>query len=183
MSRTSECWFENCRIPAENRLPKASGLGAPLSCLSHARTGIAWGVVGAAVDCYETALAYTKSREQFGRPIAGFQLVQQKLVWMVQEITKAQLLMLRLTRMLETGSVRPAQISLAKRNNVWMALECARNARDILGAAGITDRYSVIRHLMNLETVSTYEGTHDIHTLVVGRDITGINAFGDEIPR
>ena len=178
MSRTSECWFESCRIPAENRLPKASGLGAPLSCLAHARTGIAWGVIGAAIDCYETALAYAKSREQFGRPIAGFQLVQQKLVWMVQEITKAQLLALRLTRMMEMRAARPAQISLAKRNNVWMALECARKARDILGAAGITDRYPVIRHVMNLETVSTYEGTHDIHTLMLGRDITGINAFG-----
>ena len=178
MSRTSECWFENCRIPAENRLHKASGLSAPLSCLSHARLGIAWGVIGAAIDCYETALAYAKEREQFGRPIAGFQLVQQKLVWMVQEITKAQLLALRLTRMMETGSARAAQISLAKRNNVWMALECARMARDMLGAAGITDRYSVIRHLMNLESVSTYEGTHDIHTLIIGRDITGIEAFG-----
>jgi glutaryl-CoA dehydrogenase len=178
MSRTSECWLENCRVPLENRLPRASGLGAPLSCLSHARTGIAWGVIGAAIDCYETALAYAKSREQFGRPIASFQLVQQKLVWMAQEITKAQLLALRLTRMMEMGAVRPAQISLAKRNNVWMALECARKARDILGAAGITDRYPVIRHVMNLESVSTYEGTHDIHTLAVGRDITGINAFG-----
>jgi glutaryl-CoA dehydrogenase len=135
-------------------------------------------VIGAAIDCYETALAYAKSREQFGRPIAGFQLVQQKLVWMAQEITKAQLLALRLTRMMEMGSARPGQISLAKRNNVWMALECARKARDILGAAGITDRYPVIRHVMNLETVSTYEGTHDIHTLVIGRDITGISAFG-----
>ncbi len=178
MSRTSECWFENCRIPAENRLPKASGLGAPLSCLSQARAGIAWGVIGAAIDCYETSLAYAKSRQQFGRPIAGFQLVQEKLVWMVQEITKAQLLALRLTRMMEAGTVTSAQISLAKRNNTWMALECARKARDILGAAGITDRYSVIRHLMNLETVYTYEGTHDIHTLAVGRDITGISAFG-----
>src|SRR5881394_639675 len=178
MSRTSECWFDNCRIPAGNRLSKASGLGAPLACLSHARTGIAWGVIGAAIDCYETALAYAKSREQFGRAIAGFQLVQQKLVWMVQEITKAQLLALRVTRLMEMGSARTAQISLAKRNNVWMALQCARKARDILGAAGITDRYSVIRHLMNLESVSTYEGTHDIHTLIVGRDITGINAFG-----
>jgi len=178
MSRTSECWFENCRIPAANRLPKASGLAAPLSCLSHARAGIAWGVIGAAIDCYETALDYAKSREQFGRPIAGFQLVQQKLVWMTQEITKAQLLALRLTRLMEAGSARPAQISLAKRNNVWMALECARKARDVLGAAGITDRYSVIRHLMNLETVSTYEGTHDIHTLIIGRDITGVDAFG-----
>src|SRR5258705_888468 len=178
MSRTSECWFEDCRIPAENRLPNASGLGAPLSCLSHARAGIAWGVIGAAIDCYETALAYSKSREQFGRPIAGFQLVQHKLVWMVQEITKAQLLALRLTRMMEAGTATSAQISLAKRNNAWMALECARKARDILGAAGITDRYSVIRHLMNLETVYTYEGTHDIHALIVGRDITGVSAFG-----
>src|SRR5881296_1687362 len=177
MSRTSECWFENCRIPAENRLPKASGLSAPLSCLSHARVGIAWGVIGAAIDCYETALAYAKAREQFGRPIAGFQLVQQKLVWMTQEITKAQLLALRLTRLMEDGAARPAQISLAKRNNVWMALQCARKARDILGAAGITDQYSVIRHVMNLESVLTYEGTHDIHTLVVGRDITGLSAF------
>ena len=178
MSRTSECWFENCRISAENRLQKASGLKAPLSCLTYARVGIAWGVIGAAIDCYETALGYAKSREQFGRPIAGFQLVQQKLVWMAQEITKAQLLALRLTRMMETGAARPAQISLAKRNNVWMTLECARMARDMLGAAGITDRYPVIRHLMNLESVSTYEGTHDIHTLIVGRDITGIEAFG-----
>ena len=178
MSRTSECWFENCRIPAENRLPKASGLRAPLSCLSQARAGIAWGVIGAAIDCYETALAHAKAREQFGRPIAGFQLVQEKLVWMVQEITKAQLLALRLTRMMEAGTARPAQISLAKRNNVWMAVECARRARDILGAVGITDRYSVIRHFLNLESVSTYEGTHGVHTLIVGQDITGIDAFG-----
>src|SRR5438309_100876 len=178
MSRTSECWFENCRIPAENRLPNASGLRAPLSCLSYAGVGVAWGVIGAAIDCYETALTYAKSREQFGRAISGFQLVQQKLVWMAQEITKGQLLALRLTRMMEAGTARPAQISLAKRNNVWMALECARKARDILGAVGITDPYSVIRHLMNLETVYTYEGTHDIHTLVVGHDVTGINAIG-----
>jgi glutaryl-CoA dehydrogenase len=178
MSRTSECWFENCRIPADNRLPEASGLRAPLSCLAYARVGIACGVVGAAIDCYETALAYAKAREQFGRPIASFQLVQQKLVWMAQEITKAQLLALRLTRLMEAGKARPAQISLAKRNNVWAALQCARKARDILGAAGITDTYSVIRHMMNLESVSTYEGTHDIHTLAVGRDITGLNAFG-----
>jgi glutaryl-CoA dehydrogenase len=179
MSRTSECWFENCRIPAANRLTKASGLRAPLSCLSQARVGIAWGVIGAAIDCYETALAYARSREQFGRPIAGFQLVQEKLVWMVQEITKAQLLALRLTRLMEAGTARPVQISLAKRNNVRMAIECARKARDILGAVGITDRYSVIRHLLNLESVYTYEGTHDIHTLAIGRDITGISAFGD----
>ena len=178
MSRTSECWFENCRIPMENRLPNASGLRAPLTCLSQARVGIAWGVIGAAIDCYESALAYAKKREQFGRPIAGFQMVQEKLVWMVQEITKAQLLALRLTRMMEVGEVRPAQISIAKRNNVWMARECARLAREILGAVGIIDRHSVIRHFLNIESVYTYEGTHDIHTLVVGQDITGLNAFG-----
>jgi glutaryl-CoA dehydrogenase len=177
MSRTSECWFDNCRIRTENRLPKASGLRAPLSCLSYARVGIACGVIGAAIDCYETALAYARGREQFGRPIASFQLVQRKLVWMAQEITKAQLLALRLTRLMEAGTARPPQISLAKRNNVWMALQCARKARDILGAAGITDQYSVIRHLMNLESVFTYEGTDDIHTLTVGRDITGLDAF------
>jgi glutaryl-CoA dehydrogenase len=178
LSRTSECWFENCRIPIDNRLPKASGLRAPLSCLSQARTSITWGVIGAAIDCYETALAYAKERKQFDKPIASFQLVQEKLVWMVNEITKAQLLALRLTRMLEAGTVRPEQISLAKRNNAWMALECARKARDILGAVGITDRFSPIRHLMNLETVNTYEGTSDIHLLVIGRDVTGISAFG-----
>src|SRR2546429_5940041 len=178
MSRTSECWFENCRIPVENRLPQASGLRAPLSCLSYARVGIAWGVIGAAIDCYETALTYAKEREQFGRPIASFQLVQRKLVSMAQEITKAQLLALRLTRLMDVSAARPAQISLAKRNNVWMALQCARKARDILGATGITDSHSVIRHLMNLESVTTYEGTHDIHTLIIGRDITGLDAFG-----
>jgi len=178
MSRTSECWFDNCRIPATNRLPNASGLRAPLTCLSHARLGIAWGVIGAAIDCYETALGYAKQRRQFNRPIAGFQLVQEKLVWMVQEITKAQLLALRLTRLMEGSGARPAQISLAKRNNVRMALECARMAREILGAVGITDRYSPIRHLTNLESVDTYEGTHDIHTLAIGRDITELDAFG-----
>ena len=178
MSRTSECWFENCRIPAANRLPNAKGLRAPLTCLSQARVGIAWGVIGAAIDCYETALAHAKTREQFGKPIASFQLVQEKLVWMVQEITKAQLLALRLTRMMEAGEVRPAQISLAKRNNVWMALECARKARDLLGAVGIIDRYSVIRHMLNLESVYTYEGTHDVHMLIIGQDVTGIDAFG-----
>src|SRR3989440_2570492 len=177
MSRTSECWFKNCRIPAANRLPNAKGLRAALSCVSQARIGIAWGVIGAAIDCYETALSYAKTREQFCRAIAGFQLVQEKLVWMVQEITKAQLLAWRLTRMMEAGTARPQQISLAKRNNVWMALQCARKGRDILGAVGITDRYSVIRHLMNLESVYTYEGTHDIHTLAIGQDITGMDAF------
>jgi glutaryl-CoA dehydrogenase len=178
MSRTSECWFENCRIPAANRLPNAKGLRAPLTCLSQARVGIAWGVIGAAIDCYETALAYAKTREQFGKPIASFQLVQEKLVWMVQEITKAQLLAFRLTRMMEAGEVRPAQISLAKRNNVWMALECARKSRDLLGGVGIIDRYPVIRHMLNLESVYTYEGTHDVHMLIIGQDVTGIDAFG-----
>jgi len=165
----SKCWIGNASI-ADVKVVWAKD--------DEGRVGVAWGVIGAAIDCYETALAYAKSREQFGRPIAGFQMVQEKLVWMVQEITKAQLLALRLTRMMEAGTARPEQISLAKRNNVWIALQCARSARDILGAVGITDRYSVIRHLMNLESVYTYEGTHDIHTLVVGQDITGINAFG-----
>ena len=178
MSRTSECWLENCRIPMANRLPNASGLRAPLSCLSQARIGIAWGVIGAAIDCYETALAYAKSREQFDRPIAGFQLVQEKLVWMVAGNYQGSTAGLASHPNDGSRFGSPEQISLAKRNNVWMALECARKARDLLGAVGITDRYSVIRHLMNLEAVSTYEGTHDIHTLAIGRDITGISAFG-----
>lgn len=178
ISRTCEIYFEDCRIPAENRLPGAKGLRAALSCLSQARYGIAWGAIGAAMDCYETALNYARAREQFGKPIAGFQLVQQKLVWMLNEITKAQLLALQLGRLKDAGEERPQQISLAKRNNVWMALECARKARDILGGVGITDEYPVMRHLMNLETVYTYEGTHDVHTLILGQDITGHNAFG-----
>ena len=154
--------------------PRCEGFRQFMQILDGGRISVAAMGVGLAQGAYDLALAYAKEREQFGRPIAGFQLVQEKLVWMVQEITKAQLLALRLTRMLEAGHVRPAQISLAKRNNVWMALECARKARDVLGAAGITDRYSVIRHLMNLESVYTYEGTHDIHTLVVAEDITGL---------
>ena len=177
-SRTSELFFEDCRIPADNQLPGAKGLRAPLSCLSQARYGIAWGVIGAAGDCYHTALEYAKRRVQFGKPIAAHQLVQEKLVWMLGEITKAQLLALQLGRLKDAGTVRPQQISLAKRNNVWMALECARRTRDILGGIGITDAYPVMRHLMNLETVYTYEGTHDIHTLILGQDITGHSAFG-----
>lgn len=177
VSRTSEIFLEACRIPAENKLPGAAGMRAPLGCLSQARFGIAWGVIGAASDCYQSALDYAKHREQFGRPIAGFQLVQEKLAWMLTEITKAQLLSLQLTRLKDSGTIRPQQISMAKRNNVWMALECARKARDILGAVGITDAYPVMRHLMNLETVYTYEGTHDIHTLVLGQDVTGLSAF------
>jgi glutaryl-CoA dehydrogenase len=176
-SVTSELSFRDCVIPAKNKLPDAAGLRAPLACLSQARYGIAWGVIGAAMDCYEVALRYAKERVQFGKPIAARQLVQRKLVWMLQEITKAQLLALQLGRLKEKGSLRPGQVSLAKMNNAWMALEVARQARDILGAAGIVDDYPVIRHLLNLETVVTYEGTHDIHTLAVGRDITGLSAF------
>ena len=177
-SITSELSFQDCRIPLVNRLPGAKGLKAPLSCLSQARYGIAWGAVGAAQACYDWALQYAQTRVQFGKPIAGFQLVQRKLVWMVTEITKAQLLSLQLGRLKDgPGGVRPQQVSMAKMNNVWMALETARMARDILGAAGIVDEHPVIRHLLNLETVVTYEGTHDIHTLIIGRDITGFDAF------
>ncbi|MBI3117268.1 MAG: acyl-CoA dehydrogenase family protein [Candidatus Hydrogenedentes bacterium] len=177
ISRTSRLAFNDCRVPAENCLPGAQGLKAALACLSQARFGIAWGVIGAADDCYQTALEYARERCQFDKPIASFQLVQEKLVWMLSEITKAQLLAFQLARLKDAGTIRPQQISLAKRNNVWMALECARKARDILGGIGITDAYPVIRHLMNLETVYTYEGTHDIHTLILGQDITGLSAF------
>ena len=176
-SRTCEVWLEDCRIPATNKLPEAKGLRAALACLSQARYGIAWGAIGTAQACYDCALQYAKKREQFGKPIAGFQLVQEKLVWMLTEITKAQLLALHLGRLKDAGTVRPQQISLAKRNNVAMALECARKARDILGAVGISDEYPVIRHMLNLESVYTYEGTHDIHTLILGQDITGHGAF------
>lgn len=177
-SRTCEFWLEDCRIPAANRLPEAHGLRAPLACLSKARFGISWGVIGAATDCFQAALAYAKQREQFGRPLAGFQLVQQKFAEMATQITTAQLLAVQLGRLLDEGTARPQQVSMAKRNNVRMALECARVSRDILGGVGITDRHPVIRHLLNLETVYTYEGTHDIHTLVLGQDLTGLNAFG-----
>jgi len=176
-SITSELSFQDCRIPLENKLSAATGLKAPLSCLSQARYGIAWGAVGAAMACYDWALQYAQARVQFGKPIASFQLVQRKLVWMVTEITKAQLLCLQLGRLKDAGTVRAQQVSMAKMNNVWMALETARMARDILGAAGIVDEHPVIRHLMNLETVVTYEGTHDIHTLIIGRDLTGFDAF------
>ncbi|MBI3457620.1 MAG: acyl-CoA dehydrogenase family protein [Candidatus Rokubacteria bacterium] len=176
-SVTSELSFQDCRIPLENKLPGASGIKGPLSCLTQARYGIAWGAVGAAMACYDWALQYAQSRIQFGKPIASFQLVQRKLVWMLTEITKAQLLCLQLGRLSDAGTARPQQVSMAKMNNVWMALETARMARDILGAAGIVDEHPVIRHLLNLETVITYEGTHDIHTLIIGRDITGFDAF------
>lgn len=179
-SITSELSFQDCAIPLENKLPGVKGLRGPLSCLSQARYGIAWGAIGAAMACYDWALQYAQSRIQFGKPIASFQLVQRKLVWMLTEITKAQLLALQLGRLKDQGTVRPQQVSMAKMNNVWMALETARMARDIMGAAGIVDEHPVIRHMLNLETVLTYEGTHDIHTLILGRDITGLSAFGDE---
>jgi glutaryl-CoA dehydrogenase len=177
-SITSELAFADCKIPLENKLPNVKGLKGPLGCLSQARYGIAWGAIGAAMGCYDWALKYSQQRIQFGKPIGSFQLVQQKLVWMITEITKAQLLCLRLGQLKDEGTVRAQQISMAKRNNVQMALDTARMARDILGAAGIVDEHPIIRHMMNLETVNTYEGTHDIHTLIVGRDITGLDAFG-----
>jgi glutaryl-CoA dehydrogenase len=176
-SITSELAFQDCRIPLDAKLPGASGLKGPLSCLSQARYGIAWGAIGAAMACYDWALQYAQTRIQFGKPIGAFQLVQRKLVWMITEITKAQLLALQLGRLKEAGTLRPQQVSMAKMNNVWMALETARLARDLMGAAGIVDEHPVIRHLLNLETVITYEGTHDIHTLIVGRDVTGLDAF------
>lgn len=176
-SDTGELVFDDVRVPEANRLPEAKGLKAPLNCLNQARYGIAWGVVGAAIDCYETALKYAGEREQFGKPIASFQLVQQKLVHMLTEITKAQGLCLQMGR-LKDDKINPVPIvSMAKRNNVAMALDCARTARDILGAAGITDEFSPGRHMANLESVITYEGTHDIHTLIIGAEITGISAF------
>jgi glutaryl-CoA dehydrogenase len=177
-SITSELSFQDCRIPAENRLPGVRGLRGPLSCLNQARYGIAWGALGAAMAVYDWALQYGQQRIQFGKPIASFQLVQRKLVWMVTEITKGQLLCLQLGRLKDEGKARPQQVSLAKMNNVQMALDAARLARDIMGAAGIVDEHPVIRHMLNLETVNTYEGTHDIHTLIIGRDITGLDAFG-----
>ena len=176
-SITSELAFADCRIPLENKLPGVKGLKGPLSCLSQARYGIAWGAIGAAMGCYDWALQYSQQRIQFNKPIGSFQLVQQKLVWMITEITKAQLLCWRLGQLKDEGRARPQQISMAKMNNVQMALDGARLARDILGAAGIVDEHPIIRHMMNLETVNTYEGTHDIHTLIVGRDITGLDAF------
>lgn len=176
-SSTGELIFDKVKVPKANILPGRTGLGAPLSCLDSARYGIAWGAIGAAMDCYETALRYAKEREQFGRPIAGFQLQQKKLAEMVTEITKAQLLAFRLGQLKNEGKASSAQISMAKRNNVEMALNIARNSRQILGGMGITGDYSIMRHMMNLESVVTYEGTHDIHLLITGLDITGLNAF------
>lgn len=176
-SATGELIFDNVKIPKENLLPNKSGLGAPLGCLDSARYGIAWGSIGAAMDCYDTALRYSKERVQFGKPIAGFQLQQKKLAEMITEITKAQLLAWRLGVLRNEGKATSAQISMAKRNNVDMALKIAREARQVLGAMGITGDYSIMRHMMNLESVITYEGTHDIHLLITGLDITGISAF------
>jgi len=176
-SATGELIFDNVKVPKENLLPNKSGLGAPLGCLDSARFGIAWGAIGAAMDCYDTALRYAKERIQFGKPIAGFQLQQKKLAEMITEITKAQLLTWRLGVLRNEDRATSAQISMAKRNNVEMALNIAREARQVLGAMGITGDYSIMRHMMNLESVITYEGTHDIHLLITGMDITGIAAF------
>ena len=176
-SATGELIFDNVKVPKENLLPGKSGLGAPLGCLDSARYGIAWGAIGAAMDCYDTALRYAKERIQFGKPIAAFQLQQKKLAEMITEITKAQLLVFRLGQLKNEGKATTQQISMAKRNNVDMALKIAREARQVLGAMGITGDYSIMRHMMNLESVITYEGTHDIHLLITGADITGIAAF------
>ena len=177
-SVTSGLSLQDVRIPVDNLLPKSGGLKSPLMCLNQARYGIGWGAIGAAMSCYDTALQYAQMRKQFrDAPIASHQLVQEKLVWMVTEITKAQLLALQVGRLKDASKVAHQHISMAKKNNVWMALECARMARDILGGNGIADDYPIMRHLMNLESVKTYEGTHDIHTLIIGSNITGIDAF------
>ena len=176
-SATGELVFDNVKIPKENILPNKDGLGAPLGCLDSARYGIAWGAIGAAMDCYDTALRYSKERIQFGKPIAAFQLQQKKLAEMITEITKAQFMTLRLGQLKNEDRATSAQISMCKRNNVEMALNITREARQILGGMGITGEYSIMRHMMNLESVITYEGTHDIHLLITGFDITGENAF------
>jgi glutaryl-CoA dehydrogenase len=176
-SITSELHFDDVKLDASAQLPTARGLKAPLACLTQARYGIAWGALGAARSCYHCALDYTKSRKQFSRPLAGYQLVQNKLVNMLTEITKGQLVCLRLGQMKDAGTMRPEHVSFAKRNNVQAALDIARSARDMLGANGIVNEYPVIRHMLNLETVNTYEGTYDVHTLILGRDITGASAF------
>lgn len=176
-SKTGELVFDQVYIPEENVLPEVNSMRGPLSCLNSARYGISWGAIGAAVDCYETALKYAKERMQFGKPIASYQLQQKKLAEMVTEITKAQLLSWRLGLLKNEDRATPAQISMAKRNNVNMALEVARESRQILGAMGIVGDYPIMRHMMNLESVITYEGTHDVHLLITGNDITGINAF------
>jgi len=177
-SVTSSLHLADCAVPASNQLPCAKGLKAALSCLSQARFGIGWGVLGAAMDCYETARSYVVARKQFDeRPLATHQLVQEKLAWMITEISKAQLLALHVAKLKDAGKVEAAHISMLKRNNVAIALECARLSRDLLGANGIMDEYPIMRHLCNLETVKTYEGTEHIHTLVIGERVTGIAAY------
>jgi glutaryl-CoA dehydrogenase len=177
-SVTSGLSLQDVHVPESNLLPGTGGLRSPFTCLDQARYGISWGAIGAAMDCYSTALEYAKFRKQFrGQPIASHQIVQEKLVWMANEIAKAQLLSLHVGRLKDAGTVGHQHISMAKRNNVWMALECARKSRDILGANGITDDYPLMRHMMNLESVITYEGTHDIHTLILGQHLTGIAAY------
>ncbi|HXB44538.1 MAG TPA: acyl-CoA dehydrogenase family protein, partial [Puia sp.] len=176
-SATGELVFDQVKVPKENILPNIKGLKGPLSCLTKARYGIAWGTIGAAMDCYDTALRYSKERVQFGKPIGGFQLQQKKLAEMVTEITKAQLLNWRLGVLMNEGKVTPAQVSMAKRNGCEVAANIARDARQILGAMGITGEYSIMRHMMNMESVITYEGTHDVHLLITGMDVTGLNAF------
>ena len=176
-SVTGELVFEDVRVPKKNVFPEVASMRGPLTCLTKARYGIAWGVIGAALDCYDSALRYSKERVQFGRPIGQFQLTQKKLAEMITEITKAQLLTWRLGTLANEGTMTPAQVSMAKRNNVNMALEIAREARQIHGGMGITNEYPIMRHMMNLETVLTYEGTHDIHLLITGQDVTGLNAF------
>lgn len=176
-SATGELVFDNVKVPKENLLPGVEGLKGPLTCLNSARYGISWGVIGAAMDCYDSAVRYSKERHQFGRPIGGFQLQQKKLAEMLTEITKAQLLCWRLGVLMNEGKATPAQISMAKRNNVDMALHIAREARQMHGGMGITGEYPLMRHMMNLESVITYEGTHDIHLLILGMEITGENAF------
>jgi len=181
-SVTSELGFIDCRIPGENLLPKTAGVSNALMCLNEARYGIAWGALGAAMECYYTALEYTKARVQFGgRPLASHQLVQEKLVWMVSEITKGQFIAYQAAQLKDRGRLKHFHVSLAKRNNVWVARECARLARELLGANGIVDDYPVIRHMLNLESVYTYEGTHDIHGLVIGETITGIPSYNPPI--
>jgi glutaryl-CoA dehydrogenase len=176
-SATGELVFDNVKVPKENILPNIMGLKGPLGCLSKARYGIAWGALGAAMDCYDTALRYSKERVQFGKPIAGFQLQQKKLAEMVTEITKGQLMVWRLGVLMNEGRATPGQVSMAKRNSCEIATQVARDARQMLGGMGITGEYSIMRHMMNLESVITYEGTHDIHLLITGMDITGLNAF------
>ena len=176
-SATGELVFDNVRVPKENILPNVKGLKGPLSCLTKARYGIAWGTIGAAMDCYDTALRYSKERIQFNKPIGGFQLQQKKLAEMITEITKAQLLNWRLGTLMNEGKATPQQVSMAKRNGCEVATNICRDARQVLGGMGITGEYSVMRHMMNLESVITYEGTHDIHLLITGLDVTGLNAF------